>query len=141
METLFVGKSMRPILGLYWFPAARDCCPPVQITAIKALIETWWPSGPSAPRNPMGAYASVPSPKSLGFRRRSVGCFSRRERSAHIWIDTVERATRKNSQPAAARRVALNMGRRQRCSSITYRFRYAPSNCQSGSDRLAGGPF
>ena len=27
---------------------------------------------------------SVPSPKSLEFRRRSVGCFSRRERSAHI---------------------------------------------------------
>jgi secreted PhoX family phosphatase len=28
--------------------------------------------------------SSVPSPKSLGFRRRSVGCFSRRERSAAI---------------------------------------------------------
>ena len=27
--------------------------------------------------------ASAPSPKSLWFRRRSVGCFSRRERSAH----------------------------------------------------------
>ena len=38
-----------------------------------------------------------------------------------------ERATRKNSQPAAARRVALKMGRRLRCSSFTYRFRYAPS--------------
>src|SRR6185312_10271743 len=47
----------------------------------------------------------------------------------------VERATRKNSQPAAARRVALKMGRRLRCSSVTYRFRYAPSS------RLAGGPF
>src|SRR5271165_3930664 len=46
-----------------------------------------------------------------------------------------ERATRKNSQPAAARRVALKMGRRPRCSSVTYRFRYAPSS------RLAGGPF
>jgi len=50
-----------------------------------------------------------------------------------------ERATRKNSQPAAAQRVAMKMGRRLRCSSFTYRFRYAPSNCQSGSDRLAGG--
>ena len=38
---------------------------------------------------------SAPSPKSLGFRRRSVGCFSRRERSAAIWIITVERATQK----------------------------------------------
>jgi hypothetical protein len=47
----------------------------------------------------------------------------------------VERATRKNSQPAAAQRVALKMGRRLRCSSVTYRFRYAPSS------RLAGGPF
>jgi hypothetical protein len=33
--------------------------------------------------------ASVPSPKSPGFRRRSVGCFSRRERSAAISIITV----------------------------------------------------
>jgi hypothetical protein len=47
----------------------------------------------------------------------------------------VERATWKNSQLAAARRVALKMGRRLRCSSVTYRFRYAPSS------RLAGGPF
>jgi hypothetical protein len=47
----------------------------------------------------------------------------------------VERATRKNSQLAAAQRVALEMGRRLRCSSVTYRFRYAPSS------RLAGGPF
>ena len=54
---------------------------------------------------------SAPSPKSLGLRRRSVGCFSRRERSAAIWIIAVERATRKNSQPAAAHRVALKMGR------------------------------
>src|ERR1700724_1282148 len=52
-----------------------------------------------------------------------------------------ERATRKNSQPDAARRVALKMGRRLRCSSVTYRFRYTPSFRQSGSDRLAGGPF
>jgi hypothetical protein len=42
---------------------------------------------------------------------------------------------RKNSQLAAARRVALKMGRRLRCSSVTHRLRYAPSS------RLAGGPF
>src|SRR5271157_3249507 len=35
-------------------------------------------------------------------------------------------AGRKNSQLTAARRVALKMGRRPRCSSVTYRFRYAP---------------
>src|SRR5439155_20962138 len=37
-----------------------------------------------------------------------------------------ERGTRKNSQLAAARRVALKMGPRPRCSSVTYRFSYAP---------------
>jgi hypothetical protein len=36
---------------------------------------------------------------------------------------------------AAARRVALKMGRRRRCSSVTSRFRYAPSS------RLADDPF
>jgi hypothetical protein len=46
-----------------------------------------------------------------------------------------ERATRKNSQLAAAHRVVMKMGRRLRCTSVTYRFRYAPSL------RLAGGPF
>jgi hypothetical protein len=39
----------------------------------------------------------------------------------------VERATRKNSQPAAAHGIALKMGGRLRCSSVTYRLRYAPS--------------
>jgi hypothetical protein len=40
----------------------------------------------------------------------------------------VERATRKNSQLATARRVAMKMGRRLRCSSVTYQSRYAPSS-------------
>src|SRR5271157_1637015 len=48
--------------------------------------------------------SSAPSPKSIGFRRRSVGCFSRRERSAAICVITAERATRKNSQLAPARK-------------------------------------
>ena len=39
-----------------------------------------------------------------------------------------ERATRKSSQLAAARRVAMKMGRRPRCSSVTYRSGYAPSS-------------
>ena len=47
----------------------------------------------------------------------------------------VERATQKNRQLATARRVELKMGRLLRCSSVTYRFRYAPSS------RLADGPF
>jgi hypothetical protein len=53
----------------------------------------------------------------------------------------VERATRKNGQLATAQWVAMKMGRRLRCSSVTYRFRYAPSYRQSGSDRLADGHF
>jgi hypothetical protein len=55
------------------------------------------------------------------------------------WFDAkkAETATRKNNQLAAAQWVALKMGRRPRCSSVTYRFRYAPSYCQSGSDRPA----
>jgi hypothetical protein len=63
------------------------------------------------------------------FRRRSVGCFSRRSepdwRYRRVYLDlrSKERATRKNSQLAAAQRVAMKMGRRLRCSSVTYRFR------------------
>ena len=53
--------------------------------------------------------------------------------SEFIRVDPPRR--RKNSQPAAARRVALKMGRRLRCSSVMYRLRYAPSS------RLADGPF
>src|SRR5260370_26400637 len=52
---------------------------------------------------------------------------SRSEDTSTSRLIRKERATRKNSQPAAARRVALKMGRRLRCSSVTYRFRYAPS--------------
>jgi hypothetical protein len=61
-------------------------------------------------------------------------------------------------EPAPARRVAMKMGRRLRCSSVTSRtiftllliwvslasvkmVRDAPSHRQSGSDRLADGPF
>src|SRR5580700_1626319 len=44
---------------------------------------------------PMVPFASVLSPKYEVFCRRSVGCFSRRERSAHIFVIRVERATRK----------------------------------------------
>jgi hypothetical protein len=51
-----------------------------------------------------------------------------------------ERATQKNRQPAASLRVALKMGWRL-CSSVTSAAADAPSFRQSGSDRLAGGPF
>src|SRR5258708_27601800 len=42
--------------------------------------------------------SSAQSPKAVWFRRRSVGCFSRRERSAHIWIDTGQ-ASNAEKQP------------------------------------------
>jgi hypothetical protein len=85
--------------------------------------------------------ASVPSLKSLEFRRRSVGCFSRRERSAHICVIRVERATRKNSQLAAARRVALKMGRRLRCSSVTYRSDMRPLTASPARTALPAAHF
>src|SRR6266436_1798374 len=53
----------------------------------------------------------------------------------------VERATRKNSQLAAARRVAFKMGRRPRCSSDTYQFRYAPSNASPARTALPTAHF
>src|SRR5215469_309917 len=53
----------------------------------------------------------------------------------------VERATQKNSQLAAARRVALKMGRRLRCSSVTYRFRYAPSTASPARTALPTAHF
>jgi hypothetical protein len=67
----------------------------------------------------------------IAFRRRSVGCFSA-VRAALVLTTSVsewirkERATRKNSQLTAARRVAVKMARRLRCLSVTYPFRYAP---------------
>src|SRR6202162_2666610 len=64
-----------------------------------------------------------------------MGPPARGERSAHIFVIRVERATLKNSQLAPAQRGAMKMGRRLRCSSVTYPFRYAPSSC------LADGPF
>src|SRR5580693_3959139 len=84
---------------------------------------------------------SVLSPKYEVFCRRSVGCFSRRERSAHIWFIRVERATRKNSQLAPARKVAMKMGRRLRCSSVTYRSRYAPSTASPARTALPAAHF
>jgi hypothetical protein len=44
------------------------------------------------------------------FCRESVGCFSRRERSAAILTITVERATPKNGHPTAVRRAAFEIG-------------------------------
>jgi hypothetical protein len=97
-------------------------------------------------------HTSAPSPKSLWFRRSQLAVFQGASEAPippHfclllVWLfrsrrkngaGRVERVTRKNSQLAAAHRVALKMGRRLRCSSVTYRFKYAPSS------RLAGGPF
>jgi hypothetical protein len=84
---------------------------------------------------------SVLSPKYEVFCRRSVGCFSRHERSAHIRVIRVERATRKNSQLAPAQRVAMKMGRRPHCSSVTYRFRYAPSSANPARTALPAAHF
>src|ERR1700688_4699830 len=47
----------------------------------------------------------VLSRKDVVFCRSAVGCFSGRERSAHISVIRVERETRKNSELAPAQRV------------------------------------
>src|SRR6202007_668792 len=57
-----------------------------------------------------GPLVSCPRNKHM-FRRRSVGCFSRRERRAYLESIRKQRATRKNSQLATAQRVAMKMGR------------------------------
>ena len=67
-------------------------------------------SGGSFARNSVRRLVSCPRNKEV-VCRRSVGCFSRRERSAHIFVIRVERATQKNSQLAPAQRVAMKMGR------------------------------
>src|ERR1700740_1874166 len=75
------------------------------------------------------------------FRRRSVGCFSRRERRAYLESIRKERATRKNSQLNTAQRVAMKMGRRLRCSSVTYPLRYAPSTASPARTALPAAHF
>src|SRR5258708_37914315 len=55
----------------------------------------------------------------------------------------VERATRKNSQLAAAQRVALKMGRRLRCLSGTSRtilYRRGRKQLGGGGNMVGGGP-
>src|ERR1700738_2253519 len=53
----------------------------------------------------------------------------------------VKRATRKTSHLAAAGRVAWKMGRRPRCSSVTYQFRYAPSTASPARTALPAAHF
>src|ERR1700740_2064937 len=52
-----------------------------------------------------------------------------------------ERATRNNSQLATAQRVAMKMGRRLRCLSVTYPFRYAPSTASPAQTALPAAHF
>jgi len=63
----------------------------------------------------------------FGFAAGQLAVFQGASEASISGSIRAERATQKNSQPAAALRVALKMGRRLRCSSVTYRFRYAPS--------------
>ena len=64
----------------------------------------------------------------LSFAVGQLAVFQGANEDANLWIDTVDRATRENSQLAGAQRIAA-------CSSVTYQYRNAPSL------RLAGGPF
>src|ERR1700693_108012 len=53
----------------------------------------------------------------------------------------VERAARKNSQLAPAQRVVMKMARRLRCSSVTYRVRYAPPSASPARTALPAAHF
>src|ERR1700739_3031925 len=87
-------------------------------------------------------YGQVSCPRNKRtFRHRSVGCFSRRERRAYLESIRKERVTRKNSQLATAQRVAMKMGRRLRCSSVTYPLRYAPSTASPARTALSAAHF
>src|ERR1700730_3761741 len=58
------------------------------------------------------------------------------------YLNHTGRASNAEKQPTGpAQRVAMKIGRRLRCSSVTYRFDMLRSHRQSGSDRLADGPF
>jgi hypothetical protein len=89
--------------------------------------------------------SSVLSPKYVYVSPRSVGCFSRRSepdwryRRAYLDLIRKERATRKNSQLAAAQRVAMKMGRWLRCSSVTSRFHICPTRQRVDSIRSKWG--
>ena len=82
-------------------------------------------------RPPVSFVALVSCPRNTRMsRRRSVGCFSRRSepdwRYRRAYLDLIRTdppRRRKNSQLAAAQRVAMKMGRRLRCSSATYQFK------------------
>jgi hypothetical protein len=63
---------------------------------------------------------NLPFPSSFPFsQRKPVPCPGQRGTPISGSI-RAERETRKNSQLAAAQRVGLKMGRRLRCSSVTY---------------------
>src|ERR1700730_4940460 len=77
----------------------------------------------------------------LGFAAGQLAVFQGASEAPISGSIRAERATRKNSQLAAARRVALKMGRRPRCSSVTYQFRYAPSTASPARTALPTAPF
>src|SRR5580704_11560529 len=57
------------------------------------------------------------------------------------FIRSIRRGGGKTAKPAAARRVALKIGRRLRCSSVTYRLRYAPSTASPARTALPAAHF
>ena len=54
------------------------------------------------------------------------GWIAKRRGQYPLWSSTDERQSGRLKD--GGRRVAIKMGRRLRCSSVTYRFRYAPSS-------------
>src|SRR5208282_6032666 len=75
------------------------------------------------------------------FAGSQLAVFFKARTQTHILLIRVERATPKNSQLAPARRVAMKMGRRRRCSSVTYRLRHAPPTASPARTALPAAHF
>ena len=76
----------------------------------------------------------------MAFAVGQLAVFQGASEAPIVWFIRVERATQKNSQLATARRVAMKMGRRLRFVGYVS-IQICALYRQSGSDRLAGGPF
>jgi hypothetical protein len=66
--------------------------------------------------------------------------FKARARRPYL-IHTGRASNAENSQLAAARRIALKIGRRLRCSPVTYRFRYGPFSASPARTALPTAHF
>jgi|ERR1700736_7058021 hypothetical protein len=101
---------------------------------------------PSAPPNNARIRASVPIPHLAAQQMRFYGVHVEKApqgANERPYLTHTGRVSNAEKQPTGPGPTGCdeNGPAAPRCSSVTYRFRYAPSHRQSGSDRLADGPF